>query len=77
MRKSMVRRYAVIDCKVKWDNSKYAVCETLNKRVDADGNAYGHGFKVYEVCVCDMGGVGDCVECFDTMREAIEYAEVN
>ena len=77
MRKCMIRKYAVIDCKVKWDNGKYAVCETLNKRVDADGNAYGHGFKVYEVCLMEDGAVGTMVDCFDTMREAIEYAGVN
>lgn len=75
MKKSMIRNYVVVDSKKKWSDGWYVVCETLNKRVDEFGNAYGHGFKVYEVCMVEDGEVGTCVECFDTMREAIAYVE--
>ena len=73
MKKSLIRNYVVLDCEKVWSDGEYVVCKTLNKRVNADGNAYGRGFIVYEVCVIEDGEVGTCVDSFDRMSEAIDY----
>ncbi len=50
-----------------------AIIRFEEKKVDYDGNVYGHTLVWYEVCV--DRGEGDTIECFKTLRAAKKYAE--
>lgn len=75
--KAMISPFVVLGSDVVWENEDCVVCRVRNKRKGFDGKPYGREFVVYEVCVKDSYGIGDCVECFDTMSQAIDYVVVN
>ena len=54
---------------------RLAVVKSWNRRVDEFGEMYGRVRIWYDVVEVDEYGLGNAVECFKTLREAVRYVD--